>query len=206
MSDDLQPELSLSRVVVPLLKGVLYREDDSNLWNDLCSLQARIRDYVSVLGLRLLLDEAEGYAFLQSIPVSEEEKESIPRLIPKRPLSFPVSLLLALLRKKLAEFDTSGESTRLILSKEQLVDMIKIFLPETTNEIKLLQQIETYLKKVVELGFLRKLRGSHDNYEVKRILKTFVDAQWLADFDTRLTEYKNQIRGDMNSDTEGDWQ
>ena len=70
---------------------------------------ARVRDYVTVLGLDLVLDEAEGYAFLRSRPNLDGDPEtSLPRLVARRPLSFPVSLLLALLRKKLAEA-TGGE-------------------------------------------------------------------------------------------------
>jgi hypothetical protein len=30
-------------------------------------------------------------------------------------------------------------------------------------------------------------------YEVRRILKAFVDAQWLADFDARLAAYQGQL-------------
>lgn len=41
----------------------------------------------------------------------------------RRPLSFAVSLLLALLRKKLAEFDAAGGDTRLILSREQVIEL-----------------------------------------------------------------------------------
>ena len=58
----------LSSVVIPLLKGVCYRDGDASLWNALLELQARVRDYVSVLGLALVLDEAEGYAFLRARP------------------------------------------------------------------------------------------------------------------------------------------
>jgi hypothetical protein len=53
----------LSRVVVPLLKGVIYKEESPELWNALLNLQANVRDYVAVLGLELMLDESEGYAF-----------------------------------------------------------------------------------------------------------------------------------------------
>jgi hypothetical protein len=99
----------LSAVIVPLLKGVLYQEGDAGQWNALLQLQARVRDYVTVLGLDLVLDEAEGYAFLRSRPNLDGDPEtSLPRLIARRPLSFPVSLLLALFRKKLAEFDAGG--------------------------------------------------------------------------------------------------
>jgi hypothetical protein len=55
-----------------LLKGVLYQESDPALWSTLLELQARVRDYVAVLGLELMLDEAEGYAFLRSRPEAEE--------------------------------------------------------------------------------------------------------------------------------------
>ena len=45
------------------------------------------------------------------------------------------------------------------------------------------------IKKAVELGFLRQLRGQTDHWEVRRILKAFVDAQSLADFAAKLREY-----------------
>jgi hypothetical protein len=102
--------------VIPLLKGVIYQEADAGLWNALLTLQSRVRDYVAVLNLELVLDEAEGYAFLRSRPEPDDASTPrLPRLVARRPLSFPVSLLLALLRKKLAEFDASGGDTRLVL-------------------------------------------------------------------------------------------
>ena len=59
-----------------------------------------LRDYVAVLGLELVLDEAEGYAFLRARNRDGDETTTkLPRLVARRPLSFPVSLLLALLRK-----------------------------------------------------------------------------------------------------------
>jgi hypothetical protein len=191
----------LSALVILLLKGVIYQEADAGLWNALLNLQARVRDYVAVLGLELVLDEAEGYAFLRSRQVSEDDDASkLPRLVARRPLSFPVSLLLALLRKKLAEFDASGGDTRLVLTRDEVVELIRVFLPESSNEARLIDQIETHLNKIVELGFLRRLKASAANqggqaavFEVRRILKAFVDAQWLADFDARLAAYQVQL-------------
>jgi hypothetical protein len=190
----------LSALVVPLLKGVVYHDGDASLWNALLNLQARVRDYVAVLGLELVLDEAEGYAFLRSRPVGEDAAASkLPRLVARRPLSFPVSLMLALLRKKLAEFDASGGDTRLVLSRDEIVELIRVFLPASSNEARLIDQIETHLNRIVELGFLRRLKAGAANqagqaaeFEVRRILKAFVDAQWLADFDARLAAYRVQ--------------
>lgn len=191
----------LSAVVILLLKGVIYQEGDASLWNALINLQARVRDYVAVLGLELVLDEAEGYAFLRSRPEADDDAApKLPRLVVRRPLSFLVSLLLALLRKKLAEFDASGGDTRLVLSRDEIVELIRVFLPESSNEAKLIDQIETQLNKIVELGFLRRLKASAANqggqaavFEVRRILKAFVDAQWLANFDARLAAYQAQL-------------
>lgn len=184
----------LSSVVTTLLKGALYQEENPGLWGSLLNLQASVRDYVAVLGLELTLDEAEGYAFLRSRQDADEDgQSSIPRLVARRQLSFTVSLLLALLRKKLAEFDTSGADTRLILSQDEVVELIQIFLPAGSNEVKLIDQVDTTLNKIAELGFIRRLRGQGQMIEVRRIIKAFVDAQWLADFDKRLAEYRAQL-------------
>jgi hypothetical protein len=187
----------LSTLVVTLLKGVLYREDNPPLWSALLDLQSRVRDHVAVMGLELSLDEAEGYAFLRSRaePVEDDGTVRRPRLIARRPLSFPVSLLLALLRKKLAEFDAAGGDTRLILSRDAVVEVIRVFLPAGSNDARLIDQVDSHINRVAELGFVRRLRGQEQMIEVQRILKAFVDAQWLGEFDARLAAYRAQLGG-----------
>lgn len=200
-----QPDLST--LTITLLKGVVYREGDERLWSSLLNLQSRVRDYVAVIGLELILDEAEGYAFLKSRPEPEGDDPSVrlPRLVARRPLSFPVSLLLALLRRKLAEFDAGGGDTRLVLTRDDIVELVRVFLPESSNEARLIDRIEADINKVVDLGFLRRLKSAGGttagpatvpaSFEVRRILKAFVDAQWLAEFDARLAEYQTQLTG-----------
>lgn len=201
-STPIEPQHDLTAVVVPLLKSVLYRDEDVQAWAALLKLQARVRDYVAVLALDLVLDEAEGYAFLRSRAVPDEDAPKLPRLIARRPLSFQVSLLLALLRKKLAEFDASGGDTRLILSREAVVELVRVFLPAGSNESRLMDQVETHLNKIIDLGFIRRLKPQTGSvgrsaqepvYEVRRILKAFIDAQWLADFGLRLAAYQAQL-------------
>ena len=184
----------LSAVVIPLLKGVIYQDSEAQLWNTLLSLQARVRDYVGVLGPDLVVDESEGYAFLRS---RDTEDDGLPRLVARRPLSFPVSLLLALLRKRLAEFDATGGDVKLVVTRDEVVELVRVFLPEAANEARHIDQIETHINRIVDLGFLRRLKPATSPgppaYEVRRILKAFVDAQWLADFAERLAAYKNHI-------------
>ena len=198
-----QPDLGA--VIVVLFKGVLYADTDPQRWSQLLSLQNQVRDYVRIIGLELNLDEAEGYAFLRSRNPEQEGEEPVagqelPRLIARRQLSFPVSLLLALLRKKLAEFDAGADDTRLVLSRDDIVELMRLFHPDSTNEAKLVDQLERHINKVTELGFLRRLRpaaGSGNTqpaYEVRRILKSFVDGQWLAEFDARLAQYQQYLQ------------
>lgn len=204
----------LSVVLINLLKNVVYRADDERQWAALLNLQARVRDYVVVLNLELVLDEAEGYAFLKSRPepADDDPAPRLPRLVARRPLSFPVSLLLALLRKKLAEFDASGGETRLVLTRDEIVELLRVFLPDGSNEARQIDQIDSQINKVVELGFLHKLKPATGvaigaaAYEVRRILKAFVDAQWLAEFDARLATYHAQLiehTGEADALTEG---
>ncbi len=179
---------NLSLVLVTLMKGVTYMETDPPLWQALLGLQARVREHLAVLGLDLILDEAEGYAFLRQKSIREGEPE-LPRLVHRRPLSYPVSLLLALIRKKLAESDAQSGDIRLILGREEIIDLVRTFFADSPNSAKLSDRIGGNISKIAEMGFLRRLRGSEDRYEVGRILTSFVDAQWLQDFESRLAAY-----------------
>lgn len=107
----------------------------------------------------------------------------------RRQLSYPVSLLLALLRRKLTEHDAVSSEERLILSRDDIVDMMRTFLPAGVNEARLVDQIDAHINKVIELGFARRLRNESSKIEIRRILKAFVDAQWLNEFDQHLQAY-----------------
>lgn len=191
MGDLASDDDAFSMTLIPLMKGVIHQESDPALWQRLLDLQARVRDHVAPLQLALVIDEAEGYAFLRQRDAAAGERE-LPRLVARRQLSFPVSLLLALLRRKLAERDAGGGDTRLILSRDEVVELLHVFLPAGSNEARLTDQIDAHLNRIVEMGFARRLRGQEQAIEVRRILKAFIDAQWLAEFDRRLEEYRAQ--------------
>ena len=101
-----------------------------------------------------------------------------------------MSLLLALLRKKLVEMDAAGGETRLILSRDEIVEALRLFLLDSANEVRFVDRVAGHINKVIDMGFMRRLRGRDDQYEVRRILRTFVDAQWLSDLDGKLETYR----------------
>src|SRR5262249_6681049 len=187
---------ALSVAVVSLMKGIADRESDPVLWQSLIGIQARVRDYVTGLGLDLVLDEAEGFAYLRQRP-AEEGAPELPRLVPRRQLGYQVSLILALLRKKLAELDATSSEQGLTIGRHDIVEMMRLFFADTANQARFQDRIGTDINRVVDMGFLRRLRGADDKFEVRRILKAFVDAQWLGDFDQRLAAYRSHSSSDQ---------
>ncbi|HSQ40757.1 MAG TPA: DUF4194 domain-containing protein [Fibrobacteraceae bacterium] len=178
---------SLSLVLIALMRGLVHAEKNPQIWQTLSQEQNAVRDYVALLGLELVVNEEEGFAWLRN---RQEGETDLPTLVVRRPLSYPVSLLLVLLRRKLAEHDGRSSDPRLILSRDQIVEMVRVFLPERNNEAKLVDQIGSYINKIIDFGFARHLKGDEEQIEILRVLKAFVDAQWLADFDTRLATYR----------------
>ncbi len=183
---------------ITLLKGVIYREGE-NASGARCSIcRHACATMSSVLGLDLVLDEAEGYAFLRSrgCRTTMTQRRRFRGWFQDGHCRFPVSLLLALLRKKLAEFDASGGDTRLVLTRDDIVELVRVFLPDSSNEAKLIDQIETHINKIVGPGLLASIEAraaAQPAFEVRRILKAFIDAQWLAEFDARLAAYRTQL-------------
>jgi len=177
---------------VLLLKGMFHKSDNESVWLELVeSSRGVISDYFNVIGLEFEIDEVEGYAYLKNLEI-EEDGEAIPKLITSRELSYKVSLLCVLLRKRLVDFDMQSDSQKAVVSKENIISDIILFLPQKFNEVKIYKEIDLTIKKVEDLGFLKKLRSQEDNYEIKSSIKAFVDAQWLSDFNERLEEYKEQ--------------
>ncbi|MGH3555439.1 MAG: DUF4194 domain-containing protein [Mycobacterium sp.] len=188
-------EHAIASAIIRLMQGVVYRESDEDTWLTLERLGAGVRDHFATIGVDVVVDDAEGYAYLRSQP-SEEGDEVLPRLVRRRALTYNVSLLLVLLRKRLVEFETTGGEGRLVLITDQIVEMLRLFQAESTNDARVVEQAETTIKKAADLGFLRQLRGQRDQWEVRRILKAYVDAQTLSDFAAKLREYAGAVVSD----------
>ena len=183
---------NISPVLIQLLKGVVYKERHPLIWQALLNLQGGVRDYFSVIGLNVLIDESEGFAFLRQAEDNNSDDEDhipMPRLIARRPMTYVLSLICVLLRKKLAEFDAKGGESRLVLSKKQIIDMMRVYMPIKKNEARTIDVINTNIKKTVELGFLKKIGSDGSNYEVCKIIKALVDADWLKNLDELMEEY-----------------
>lgn len=186
-------EHATASAIITLMRGVVYRESAEDVWATLARRGAPVRDHFATVGVDLIVDDAEGYAYLQ-VQEPDEGEDPLPRLIKRRTLTYNLSLLLVLLRKRLVEFETSSTDGKLVLSRDQMVDLLTLFLPDATDEARAIERVDATIKQAADLGFLRELPGQPGHWEVRRILKAYIDAQTLSDFAGKLAEYTETPR------------
>ncbi|RRR65735.1 MAG: DUF4194 domain-containing protein [Candidatus Viridilinea halotolerans] len=176
--------------VIRLLQGTLA-PDDTSAWNLLLQHEALVRDYVAKIGLELVLHEADGYAFLRQPELEGEDGATIalPRLTRRDRLTYHVTLLCALLRERLDQFEASTPaSDRLILTSDDLRELLRPFLRERGDERALVRKIDETTNRVVDLGFLRRL-ANDKRYEVRPILKARIGSEVLAEVLSTLEQH-----------------
>jgi hypothetical protein len=177
-----------SNILISLLKGIVYSHN--KYWDDLLNNEQDVKSYFLDINLDVIIDKLEGYAYLKQRENEDEESEVTLRLIEKRQLSFHVSLLCLLLRKHLIENDSEGESTKAILSKEDIINQMKQFCRETTNEAEQIRKIIIAINKLVDEGFLRRMKTEDEQYEINRIIKAFINAD-VVNINNELEKYRD---------------
>lgn len=185
-SDSILPDKSF--VLARLLLEPIYREDES-LWETLRAERNAITHYFRQIGQEVVIDEADGYAFLRQIEPGGGER--IPRVGRRQSLGYTATLLLVCLREELARFDVMPEeSTRLVRTRQQLREMVGQFLRETNNQIQDIRKIDAAIRRVEELGFLRAFGPPEaETFEVMRILKARFGPGELQEVKDRLARH-----------------
>lgn len=178
----------LGALYVRLLQGPLNSSTHNQLWDALLRNRGQVSEYFSKIGLDVVVDEEEGFSFLRQKDL--QEGEEFPRLITRRPLPFYTSVLCALLRKKLLELDISQSGGRAVLDREEVYQMMSVFFPDTSNEKSLRAEINRHLSKAMEMGIIGDLPGQDEKLEIRRVIKAMISAEWLANLDQKLEQYR----------------
>jgi hypothetical protein len=183
----------LDFVKTRLLKEAIYRKDQED-WEVLRANQDKVNHFFHSVGLKLVLDEAEGFAFLDQIQI--EGVDRVPKLTQRRQLSYQATLLLVCLREEFCRFDTSApDATRLTKTVGELQDLVSAFLKESTNQVRDMSRISAAIQRLTDLGYLDKISDDPETYEVKPIIKAKLGPEQLEDIKLRLSKYAN-----LNSD------
>ena len=180
-----------SNILISLLKGIVYSHNKH--WDDLLNYEHDVKNYFSDISLEVIIDKSEGYAYLKQKETEDDENEGTLRLIEKRQLNFHVSLLCLLLRKHLIESDSEGDAIKAILSKDDITNLMKPFYKETTNEAKQLSQINSAINRVIDEGFLRRMKTEEEQYEISRIINAFINADVVKNELEKLENYSNSV-------------
>ena len=181
------------RTVVRLLKGPV-EVTDTNAWEDILNYQSEINKYLMNIGIELIVKRDEGFAYIKQI-VDDEDRTT--GLIPRQQLGFEISVILIILRQMLEEFDSNMDelySTECFVRADDLKERIEIFLPERFNRVKLLSEIDTYINRIVSLGYLKLIKRDNVNtYQIHRIIKEKVTLDKLQEFKDKLQEYVESV-------------
>lgn len=179
-------ELLFSKALVTLLREVVVK-GESQVWNTITERRGEIGDYMAKIGLYLVVDEENGYAYLK-----QSEESGLPKLVRRVPLSFPMSLFLVMLRSEINEFDAAHGDSCLVVEKAKILSHMRRYYGKITDEVKFENKINALITKAEDMKFLEPVKGGDEAYEVKPILRSFIDADWLAQFNDALDLYMKQ--------------
>lgn len=187
-------QIEKAQVLGALYKGPVYQQQGhpgrERLWRLLLKHQYGIRKHVAEWGGDLELDEAEGYARLIELEVDYDIREQLPTLIEKRPLNYPTTLLVVLLRKQLIEHQRFSSEGMLRTSRADIHEQLGNFLNAgQTDEARVRDRIDESINTLERYGLLRSLDTEGDEFEVRRILNSFVDGEFINEFDEKLRQY-----------------
>ena len=199
-------------VCIKLLQGpIIKRSEQDKIWNLLLRNRSYIDNYFSTIGITLLVEESDGYAFLRQKNESEDEDfEQLPRLIRRYRLSIEESFLCVILREALDYFETSDDVSEIFTMKEsEIMERLKAYSPEYTDELKFKSKIATYMNKLEELGYVENLtkKDNDENqtetdyiYKINKIIRAIVSPDFLTEFRNKLSE-RNEL---INKSLEGE--
>lgn len=179
-----------ARAVVRLLQGVVYNDD--LYWKDILKYQVSIAEYLEKIGIELVVDQPDGYAYTRQIPLDDDG--STVGMVRRTPMTYEASLICIFLRERLDDFDIKDHlNNRCLVGHKQLKEDIELFFKEKANVKKFLREIDKHIRKVVEYGFLKIHKaGEQDEenlYEIKRIIKAKVSSDDIEAFRRKMEEY-----------------
>lgn len=187
--------LPYASVVVKLLKGpVEYVEKGA--WEKLLQYKVELTGFLQQLGLLLVLDEQDGYAFVKH--ALTEDEEAYVSWTQRRSFSYEESIMLVLLREMMAEFEISESASReLIKKRREIKEYAELFFKEGASRIKFLKEIDRLIDKVEESGFLHRIENheviDEQKFRIRKIIKSKVDSEALESFQQQLMAHAGVV-------------
>lgn len=183
--------LPYTPVLIKLLKGpVEYLEKGA--WEQLLQYQVELTRFLQQLGLVLVLEKDDGYAYLEQMRLDEEE--NVAGWVRRVQLGYEESILLVLLREMMAEFEVGEAGAReLIKKRREIKEYAELFFSENPSRVKFIRDLDRLIDRVEELDFIEKIEqadlSDEEKFRIKKIIKARVDYEILENFKNQLTQY-----------------
>ena len=162
-----------SIAAVWLLKGAVY-SDDAAIWNLVMSNVSTLETFFCRIGLRLVLDESEGIAYLRQFVEGEASDgyDSLPRLFRASRLSYAQTLLCVLLRDELRRFEEEDlRNERCVVEESILLEQWTALHNITEDEVRQQKNLVASLRQLEDLGFVKRFSDEPPTWEIRRVLK-----------------------------------
>ena len=181
-----------SKAIVRLLKSTVER--NSNVWDDVINYQNEIQEYISLIGLELIVKKDEGFAFVKQF---EDSEGNTLGMVQRRQIGFETSIVLVVLRQSLEDFDSNPTqlATEKFITNTEIKDELELFLPEKFDRVKFIKELDKYINTAADLGYLKEVskKDYETKYQIHRIIKEKITLDILQDFRTRLQEYVESV-------------
>ena len=185
-----------AKAIIHLLKGDV--SDKDFIWKDLEEYQIEIQEYLNRIGLELIFNKRDGFAYLRQFEVDDDGNTI--GLIQRRQLSFEVSIICVLIREAYEDFEmnpTNIMAEKCFITHHQLKEQAELFFTEGFNQVKFQRDLDKYISKTLELGFLRLHQDAENNaervYEVKPIIKARISVNELLEFKDKMKQYVEPV-------------
>lgn len=175
-------------VKIALLKGAIYSEN-ADLWAALSTHRHHIEEYFSQVGAALDLSEADGYAFLTGVGEGHPAF-NLPKIFRRNQYTFEITVVGAVIREEMLQREASRmEDAAVVLSMDDIVDLIEVFLKVKADAAKERGRWEVAVRNFARMGFLKPLSGDEEKYAVRSIIRAKFNLETLQSLKAELQKH-----------------
>lgn len=195
MSKDIKNELlPYTNLLIKLMRGTVEYVDKT-AWEQLLRYQTELVVFLQQLGLLLIIDKEDGYAYLEQIRLNDDDHTI--GWMRRTPLTYDESVMLVLLRDIMADFEVGEATNRELIKKQrEIKEYAELFFKENISRVRFVKELDKLIDKVQDLGFLELLENNEVSderkFRIKKLIKARVDNEVLANFKQQLEDHATQ--------------
>jgi len=161
---------------IALMRGPVYHDDP--VWGALLKHRPDVIRYFAEVGVRLVVDTTDGFAYLDQAEDGEPGSEW-PKLLYRDRFTYDVTCVLVVLREWLLSQETKTREDRAPLRLDELLAQLRPFSrKKDANVEKEERRWREAVNKVLALGFLKRWKGE-EAFIVRPLLRTRLSVDHL---------------------------